>query len=64
MMLFATELDIISLKSGIAYIFSHYFAKNSLPTENILTVNNTIILIKSVINKDKNHYYCKIFFMK
>ena len=41
-------------------IFSHYFAKikvdsyDSLPVEKILTLNNVIIHIKSVLNKDKN----------
>ena len=41
-------------------IFSHYFAKikvgsyDSLPVEKILTLNNVIIYIKSVLNKDKN----------
>ena len=50
---------LISLKSGITYIFSHYFAKikvdsyDSLPIEKILTFNSVIILIKSVLNKDK-----------
>ena len=56
---------LISLKSGITYIFSHYFAKikvdsyDSLPIEKTLTLYYVIILIKSVLNKDKNHYYCK-----
>ena len=50
---------LISLKSRIAYIFSHYFAKNkvdssdSLPIEKRLSLHNVIILIKSVFNKDK-----------
>ena len=50
---------LISLKSGITYIFSHYFAKikvdsyDSLPIEKILTLNSVIILIKSVLNRDK-----------
>ena len=58
---------LISLKSNITYIFSHNFAKikvdsyDSLPIEKILTVHNVIILIKSVLNKYKNHYYYKIF---
>ena len=53
---------LISLKSGITYIFSHYFAKikvdsyDSLPIEKRLPLHNVIILIKSVLNKDKNHY--------
>ena len=56
---------LISLKSSITYIFSHYFAKikvdsyDSLPIEKTLTLYYVIILIKSVLNKDKNHYYCK-----
>ena len=58
---------LISLKSGITYTFSHYFAKikvdsyDSLPTEKIRTLKNVIILIKSVINTDKNHYYYRMF---
>ena len=59
---------LISLKSGITYIFSHYFTKikidsyDYLPLEKTLTLNNVIILIKSVL--DKNHYYYKIFLEK
>ena len=58
---------LICQKSGITYIFSHYFAKikvdsyDSLPIEKRLTLHNVIIHIKSVLNKDKNHYYYKIF---
>ena len=58
---------LISLKSGITYIFSHYYAKikvdsyDSLPTEKMLTFHNVIIIIKSVLNKDESHYYYKIF---
>ena len=58
----------MSLKSGITYTFSHYFAKikvdsyDSLPIEKRLTLHSVIMLIKSVLNKDKNHYYYKIFF--
>ena len=69
MMLFTTELD-ISLKSDITYIFSHYFTKikvdscDSLPIEKRLTLHNVIIHIKSVLNKDKNHYYYKIILEK
>ena len=61
---------LISLKSGITYIFSHYFAKikvdsyDSLTIEEMLTWHNVIILIKSVLNKDKNHYYYKMFLEK
>ena len=46
--------------------FSHYFAIviDSLPLEKILTLHNAIILINIVLNKDKNHYYYKIFLGK
>ena len=53
---------LISLKSSITDIFSHYYAKikvdscDSLPIKNRSTLQ-VIILIKSVLNKDKN-YYC------
>ena len=59
-----------SLESGITYIFCHYFAKikvdsyGSLPIEKILTVHNVIIHIKSVLNKDKNQHYYKVFLEK
>ena len=47
--------------------FFHYFAKikvdsyDSSPIEKGLTLHNVITRIKSVLNKDKNHYYYKIF---
>ena len=58
---------LISTKGGITYIISHYFAKikvdsyDFLPIEKTLTLHNVIILIKSVLSKNKNHYYYKIF---
>ena len=58
------------LKSGITYIFSHCFPKikvdsyYSLPIEKILTLHDVTIHIKSVLHKDKNHYYYKIFLEK
>ena len=58
---------LITLKTGITYIFSHYFAKikfdtcEFLPIVKGLTLDNVIALIKSVLSNDKNHYYCKIF---
>ena len=61
---------LISLKSSTSYMFSHYSAKikvysfDSLPTEKALTFHNVIIHIKSVLNKDKNHYCRKIFLEK
>ena len=53
----------ISKESGITDSINHNFARiridsyNSLPTEKIMTFHNVIILIKSVVNKNKNHYY-------
>ena len=61
---------LISLKNSITYIFSHYFPKikvdsyDPLPTEKTLTLDNVIILIKSVLIKDKIHYYYKLFLEK
>ena len=60
----------VSIKSGITYIFSHYFSKIKvdsyyyLPIEKTLTSHNVIIVIKSGLSKDKNHYYYKIFLEK
>ena len=60
----------ISLKKGVTYIFSHYFAKikvdsyDSLSIERRLTLHNVIILIETVLNKDKYHNYYKIFLGK
>ena len=67
--LFTTEVDVISLKSGIIYIFSHYVRKikvasyDSLRIEKTLTLH-VLILIESVLKKDKNYYYYKIFLEK
>ena len=42
-------------------IFSHYHVKikvdscDTLPVEKKFTLHNVIVLIKSVLNKDKNH---------
>ena len=58
---------LITLKTGITYIFSHYFPKikvdtcEFLPIVKGLTLDNVIVLIKSVLSNNKNHYYCKIF---
>ena len=52
---------LVSLESGITYIFSPYFMKikidsyDSLLIGKILTLHNVIILINSVLNKDKNY---------
>ena len=73
MMLFTPYIRmrfLINLESSIRYVFSHCYATikvdsyDSLPIEKILTLHNVIILIKSVLNKNKNHYCCKIFLKK
>ena len=57
----------ISEKSGITDSIHHNFARikinsyDSLPIEKILTFHNVIILIKSIVNKNKNEYYYNIF---
>ena len=61
---------LISEESGITGSINHNFGKmksdsyNSLHTEKVLTFHNLIILIKSVVNKDKNNYYYIIFLEK
>ena len=59
-----------SEKSGITDSINHNFGKiridsyNYLPTQKILTFHNVIILIKSVVNNNKNEYYYNIIFEK
>ena len=54
-------------RSRITYVFSHYYTKikvdfyDSLAIEKGMTLHNVIILIKSVLNKDQNHYHYRIF---
>ena len=61
---------LISLKSSITCIFPLYLAKiivdsyDRLSTEKLLTLDNVIINIISVQNKDENHCYYKIFLEK
>ena len=61
---------LISEKSGITDSINHNLGRiridsyDSLPTEKILTFRNLIMLIKSVINKNKNEYYSNIFLEK
>ena len=49
---------------------NHNFARikidsnDFLPIEKILTFHNVIIFITSVVNKNKNEYYCNIFLEK
>ena len=60
---------LISLKSSIAYVFSHYYSKiqvdsyDSLPIEKALALH-FIILIKSVLHEGQNRYYYNIFLEK
>ena len=60
----------IGVKSGITYLISHNYAKtkvdsyDSLPLEKTLTSHNVIIHMKSVLNKNQNHYYHNIFLQK
>ena len=60
----------IALKNGITYVFSPNYAKikidsdNDLLLEKTLTLNIVVIPVKSVFNKNKNHYYYNIFLEK
>ena len=57
-------------KSGIKYVFSHNYGKikvdsnDSLPLEKTFSLRNVTILVKSVFNTDKTHYYYNIFLEK
>ena len=68
MMPFKIELD--SQKGGITNDFFFKYGKikidlyDSLPLEKKLTLHNVIILIKSVFNKEQNHYYYNKFLEK
>ena len=61
---------LISQKSGITYVYSHNFARikfNSydyLPLERTLTLYYVVIFIKSIFNKNQNHYHYNIFLEK
>ena len=56
--------------SSITYVISHNYARikinsyDSLSLEKTLTLKIVAILIKSVFNKDQNHYYYNIFLKK
>ena len=66
---FVIRLNILLVKKVINHTGSinHNLGKmridsyNSLPIEKILTFHNVIILIKSVVNKNKNSYYYNVF---
>ena len=59
-----------SKKSGIMNNIDYNFGRirvdlyNSLPIQKILTFHNVAILIKSVVNKNKNKCYLNIFLEK
>ena len=61
---------LISEKGGITDSINHNFAKiridsyDSLPIEKMFTFHNVIILIKSVVNRNKNEYYYNAFLEK
>ena len=68
MILFTIGLDILSQKSSITDVISHNYWRikidsywHSLPLKKALSLHNVIILLKSVFNKDQNHYYYIIF---
>ena len=54
---------LVSEKRGITDSVDHNFARiridsyDSLPFKKVLSFHNVIILIKSVVNKNKNYYY-------
>ena len=58
---------LMSEKSSITNSINHNFARvkidsyNSLSLEKKLSFHNVTILIKSVVNKNKNNYYYNIF---
>ena len=55
---------LISQKSGIKYIISQYFDLMILYLKKKDWLYIMLIHIKLVLNKDKNHYYYKIFLAK
>ena len=57
---------LIGLKSSIIHfsLLRKNDSYDTLPIEKRLTLHNVTILIKSVLNKDQNHCYYKIFLEK
>ena len=55
---------LVSLKRDIKYIFCHCYVKTKNDCNDSLPIDSVIILIKSVLNKNKNHYYYKIILEK
>ena len=59
--------DILIMQYHICFsltITQKFNSYDSLPIGKRMTLDNVIILIKSVLNKDQNHYYHKIFLEK
>ena len=61
---------LISLKSGITYVFSNSYANIKIDPdgdfylEETLTLLSVVMIIKSVFNKNKNYYYYNLFLAK
>ena len=53
-----------AIYNKIRYLLSLVESYDSLPIEKRLTLHSVTILIKSVFNKEKNHYHYKIFLEK
>ena len=61
--------DFTPQKSGITYVFSHNYARIKIDSPDFLSQEKTlalhvIIFMKSVFDKNQNHYYCSIFLEK
>ena len=58
------------IRKKVVFQINHNFARirinsyNSLPIEKTLIFHNVIIIIKSVVNENKNNYYYNIFLEK
>ena len=68
---FVKGLNVLQVKKcDITNNINHNFGKirvdsyNYLPVERMLTFHDVIILIKSVVNNDKNNYHYNIFLEK
>ena len=73
MMLLTRIRHLVSQKSGITYVISHNcstikvdskFASRVMSLEKALTLNDVIILIKSLFDKNQNNYYYNIHLKK
>ena len=49
-------MDVLSIQKWKIMNFN-FGSYDSLPIEKILTLHNVMIFIKSVLDKDKNHYF-------